>query len=322
MPSNIKNIRLSWIDCVNINLVKDTKLFINPYMFWKGKDEYSKKANIYYKSFCDELNRKCLNWNLNWISKMLGELKEFKYWRLWFSQKSIHWKWNWEVRCKKLYKEITSTRIDTIIKRWINFTDLFWVISELWADCISDAVWNIIVDVLITFTNESLRKSTKKFTQSNFEVKYWSVSKLRWMNKIVNLPIDESWKPFLLTPTNFVTSSYQLSPDRLIEELFIKHKDWQDRLYGIWIQVELEKGKKWITNKDRMSKIKKFWKSVKKILQMYLVKTPIEFAKAKKSIIKRTRSNAKKYKLNIIDIKAEANKKHSIKIKYTKKKES
>lgn len=280
-------------DFVDINLDEDTRLFVNPYLFNKGTDMYVKKAKVIYDDFCWSLQDMCRNGNVVGIEETLSYLHEFQYTRLWYATPQNTWKWNGKERTEHLVNEITNTWLEYIVTRGVHFADFFWIIDNVSSDCLSDAISNIVASVLIDFTQSKVLEAwltPKEMKQE--KIAYWNLEKSSWDYKTVLLPIDEYGKAFLFTPKSMVSSSYHLSPERMLDRWILEYDNLQDLLWKMWITIELWEDVKKLTKKERRDKIKKLKIPTKELLRRFFVTSTREFAQAKRKVIQRTKSLA------------------------------
>lgn len=288
-------------DFVNLDLTKDTKLFLNPYLFRKWTDKFSKWAFKLYKSYCKELRDLCMEWDIQWIESLIDWLSESKLLRFGYSKDSRSWVWLWPKKREDLKNEIIHTWIDYISSsKGLDLCDFFWLIDNISCDCLSDAVGNIILPVLIDFTHQSIEDYWISVDMWEVMINVWNSGTKKRETRVVMLPLDDNLDPFVLTPKRFVTTWYQLDPRRIFSRIFLEGKleDIQDKLYQIGITVDLvSKGKisKWDLEKIILS----FWRPIKEMLREYFVISVSWFAKAKWKFIQAVKNQAKNFKLKV-----------------------
>ncbi len=266
---------------VDINLSRDTRLFIDPVNILKNSDPLSLEAKVIIQNYFSILIGHVSRWEEQKALYILSGLTESNtissFTRLGYS-KSKSWKAIWPDKAKLLYEAIRVSWATDL--RWIE--ELTLMIIWIDKDNISDLITNLIGHLLADYSlKECLSYGWK--TKVKRWILMWSPSKMDWIKRDVEVPYLEN-EYLVFMPKNIVAKTFLLSTDRLITHVLVPHE--QDRLFRAWSAL-CRLLKDWTQWKPLVKDVRNLIECTKSWVRAFLRDNPELLEKYKESLILR-----------------------------------
>lgn len=194
------------LDFVDIDLIKDTELFIDPWLI-KGKDtDFSQESTHYLQSYFEELLKNIHKKNEEKSLELLNHLHEVDWTRLGYSKKGVRGKAIAKEHASQIYNALKQSKaVETEALKDIEDTAL--LIPGIDRDKISDMVTNVIMPILVTYTHEQSRLHGIPFDKKPLRWNFWNSVHKKWEVSVdFHLPSYDG-KPILLVPKAIVSAN-------------------------------------------------------------------------------------------------------------------
>lgn len=219
-------------DIENVRLEKDNRLFMDPYLLYRGKDELSQKGYQKVDNFFKRLLF-CAKQNQDKIAyEMVNNLHEREETRLGYSLQSHHGNGFSKNSGKKIYEEIKENPVfqQGFIQ---DVFDLPILMRKVGNDRISDMITNIIFTDLLAFTVQQCEEYKIPMEEVNLMVKKWDEDKQKWENyRQEYLPIYKDKSPVVFVPKTMVTSLPMFSYEKVYRGFYLPYYEKQEQKLG------------------------------------------------------------------------------------------
>ncbi len=193
----------------NIQMIGDTKLFIDPFVINTTDTLFAENARLYIHSFFRKLLTKLKNGED--ITDEMSGMGENDYTHLGYSDKNKG-RGLGKTLAEKLKESLsTSKAISTGLVGDIE--DMAVFIFGINNDITSDMITNIILEVLVDYTMRVCSANSVPMKEDNV-INYWNIDEEKWKKKEFHLPVFNG-KPVILVP-EFVLKT----------ELSFRHRDF------------------------------------------------------------------------------------------------
>lgn len=222
--SKIFNIPISGhkdLDFVDIDDVKDTKLFIDPYVIQALDDEFCLEAQECINTFFKELFTACKTRNLKRLRYLLKHASEPNETNLGMKSRSRFGKGSTAKELSVLFLEFYKlvSQNPTIESDPLA---LCMYIKNFDKDKMSDLITNIIRKQLYTFTLQQVNKYNIVLTDESVSLGYyWDSHSLTW-EEIKGKPLLSNQGVVLLVPKRIVRSRYIFNVECYIKQYILK----------------------------------------------------------------------------------------------------
>ena len=232
------------LDFVDIDDVKDTKLFIDPYVIQALNDDFCIEAQKCINSFFRELFIACKARNLKRLRELLMHSSEPNETNLGMKSTSIYGKGatagDLSVLFLEFYKLVSQN--PTIEN---NPLALCMYIKNFDKDKMSDLITNIIRKQLYCFTMQQVDKYRLRLSDKTVSLGYyWNYHSLIW-EELKGKPFCANHRMILLVPKRIVRSRYIFNVECYIKQYILKvlQKEHLDNRSDLCTQRETKGGK-------------------------------------------------------------------------------
>lgn len=199
---------------VDIEIDKDTKLFIDPLLIEIASDPWCEQANRSIQSFFDQLFEAYRNGSSVDERELLSHAKEQNGTRLGYGR-GDNGKGNTAEGLLKIFSPLEKMLLS--IRTIQKASDLKILLPGFAEDGLSDLITNILHDQLNLFTTKQLKLYGMK---NNAKIQFWTWNYRKLMWEFVSRPayfIDN--KEVLLVPKNVVRKRYLFSVEQYLERI-------------------------------------------------------------------------------------------------------
>lgn len=209
------------LDFVDIDEVKDTKLFIDPYVIQALDDDFCVEAQKCINTFFKELFFACQTRNRQRLRELLRHSSEPNETNLGMKTKSIYGKGATEGELSTLFFEFYKivSKNPTIDS---NPLALCMYIKNFDKDKMSDLITNIIRKQLYCFTMQQVNKYNIELSNETVSLGYyWNANSLAW-EELKGNPLRTIHGIVLLVPKTIVRSRYIFNVECYIKQYILK----------------------------------------------------------------------------------------------------
>jgi hypothetical protein len=227
---------------LDINLAKDTRLFIDPMNILRNSDPLSLEAKDIIQDYFVLLIEYISKWDEAKALHLLSGLTESNtissFTRLGYATRK-NWKAIWPDKAKMLYDAIKASWAKDL--GWIE--DITFMIMWIDKDNISDLITNLIGRLLADY---SLKECVRYWWASKIrrKVLMWSPAEMDWIKKDVEIPFLKD-EYIIFMPKNLVAKNFLLSTANLLTHVIVPYE--QERHFNAWGALcrLLKDGSKW-----------------------------------------------------------------------------
>lgn len=217
------------ISFLDLNLKKDTRMFIDPINILSNTDQLSLDAKAIIQEYFSLLITHVSKWEETISLRLLTGLKESwtasSLTKLGYS-KNKNWKAIGPDKAKQIYNAIRKSWVKDL--KWIE--DLTLLIEWIDKDNVSDLITNLIWELLIKY-------SMREIVQCNWITKIkkglilWDSDKMEWIKWDRELPYIQN-EYIILTPKNLVRKNFLLNVQKILTHLIVPFE--QEKLLKSW----------------------------------------------------------------------------------------
>ncbi|NFO28832.1 hypothetical protein FDB41_10540 [Clostridium botulinum] len=287
------------LNFVDINLLEDLELFIDPYVFAKLKGEFASKCNNAIINFFNEVITLIRSGDKLNAIRILNGLKEPSETHLGLARHSINGNAVTGKKALKLYTKLSkSNAVKTGNLK--DLSDCELMIKGIGKDNISDITTNIIREYLIEFTEEQCK--LYDIPMVIFKNNIWDKHEKKWVKKEYKLPCVNG-KKVILVPKSIVTDKLILSYENFYNNEILEYYKIREINACTSIVIVLKGGEKTVRKKD----LKKKYPKSKEFVFNFVNNNPqyLELYKERKKILNNIdadeiilKAHEKKHKLN------------------------
>lgn len=241
-------------DFVNVRLEKDNRLFIDPFLIYKSKNQFDKQCYKNIEEFFTILIEYAKKKDDKNAIKLVKNLYEREETRLGYSLKSYSGKGFSKSGGIKLYNALKENHAlqEGLVK---DIFDCNIMLTNLGEDKISDLVTSIIFLKLVEFTEEQCSKYQIPTYEVKINKKCWNADKLIWENISCKLPIDKKENPIVFVPKNITSYKQTFTYENVYQEIYIPYYEQIELNSGNKeLLIEYKNGKKRINRKELKKK--------------------------------------------------------------------
>ena len=194
------------VDFYDIDLKRDNKLFVDPYMIAIARSDLAHKCHNDVVVYFSQLLSFARSNNKEEGYKLVEYLKENNEFRLGYSKDKSRGNGFGEERGRQLFDEIQSS---SATKAGVleDIFDTSVMIKGVGADLISDLTLNIICENLINYTQEQCKRYSIPMELVRLKRPVWSPKANEWVhNYQTMLPVADG-KPIIFVPKDFARST-------------------------------------------------------------------------------------------------------------------
>lgn len=220
MPKFLEHFNIKETDVdgefLNLDLEKDTKLFIDSYYLTWSKNAYCIKALETQRVFMEELMESMKTNNEAKTYELCSHFKEPKSTGIGLSISSFNGKGSDEIKVRKIIDALKQSKAATtgLLQ---DLEELILVIKDIGADTISDITTNICFKHFAEYTLEQCTKLNIKVSETEKEFFYFCEVNKQWKSKKFLLPHPPLGKsktisPVVLLPTEILDDLISYNP--------------------------------------------------------------------------------------------------------------
>lgn len=271
----------------NINLDGDNQKFVDPFVIYLCKDEFSIKCSNDIADYFRELLESVRNNNIprgEYLTKYLQENNEI---RLGYSANEPRGKGLGAKKGKELLTNIRNSKAfqSGLIE---DIFDASIMLDKVGCDRIFDLTVNIILKNLIEFTQHQCRKYNVPMQEQKLRRPVWDSDNKLWeFKRSYLLPVDADNKPIILVPDLYVQDRHVYTYHRFYDLEMMPHYEkiaLNNPSYGL-VRI-LKRGPV-----PAKTKIRKKYPCLKNEVVDYIIIHPEEYFKYKNRQIKYTKLN-------------------------------
>lgn len=236
------------LDFVDINIDRDTPLFVDPFFLGKRKDNWSFEATLTIKSFFQKLIDLIRDGNEEDARDLFEYLREPNSTCLGLSVGNPRGRGVGTEDSDKIYQSLLDSRaIQTGLLQDIEDSVLF--VDNFGKDKLSDMTTNIITKHLIEYTQNQCNLHNIELTSEIPSGYYWDRNTDEWANEYTNMLMWENRK-FLLVPKGIVSFSKAYSTDKYYNKFVLEFLQNEHlRLRSALVQTR-KNGEHYVTKKS------------------------------------------------------------------------
>ncbi|EOU1218619.1 hypothetical protein ABE450_002567 [Clostridium perfringens] len=211
------------LEFIDINLEKDTKLFLDPLLIESNGDEWCKESNMILNNYFDNVFEAYKNNQKDLLYELFSFGREPNETFLGLSECEPKGKGNSADGLMKVFEDILNRGLmeDSLIKKPM---DLCVFVHDFAEDGMSDLVTNVLRKKLNEFTLAQCEKYSIPVSDNKVEVgASWNSATQSWETVIDNVLLYEG-KNILLVPKNIVRKSYVYSVEKYLNKKILEHR--------------------------------------------------------------------------------------------------
>lgn len=211
------------LEFIDINLEKDTKLFLDPSLIESNDDEWCKEANIILNNYFNNVFEAYKNKQNDVLYKLFSFGKEPNETFLGLSESEPKGKGNSAEGLIKVFEDILKRGLieDKLIEKTM---DLCVFVHDFAEDGMSDLVTNVLRKKLNEFTLEQCKIHGIPISDNKVEVGMaWNEITQSWEKIIDNVLLYKD-KKILLVPKRIVRKNYIYSIDTYLNKKILEHR--------------------------------------------------------------------------------------------------
>lgn len=210
------------LDFVDIDLKKDTPLFIDPWLIKDVKIEFCSKSAENLHSYFDEVLTCIRDGNKDRAMELLDNLHEINWTHFGYSVKGMRGKAIAKEHAGQIYYAIKNSKAfkTGALK---DIEDVALLIPGIGKDKISDAVTNICMPMLVAYTNQQAKlHAIPQRVVGRW--KHWDATTKKWeAGDKIELPVYNN-KPILLVPKSVVNIDLAINNEDFYEKYILPYE--------------------------------------------------------------------------------------------------
>ena len=247
--SRLYNIPYQALDFVNISIVKDNLLFIDPLKIKRSGTEMGRICYKKIEEFIDNLLQLAKERKYTELLKIVDNLYERNETRLGYSITSSFGKSFGANGGKYLVQALTNN--DMIMSGKVeDIFDCMMVLPNIAEDKVSDLITSIIFMDLIKYTQEQCKLWNIPTKRIELKKLCWDHKKSEWVHITKKLPVYND-EPIVFVPKKFAGKSFTFSHKRLYRDAIIPiYKDREKKIRGSKYIVKYKNGRKHVLGNE------------------------------------------------------------------------
>ena len=187
------------LDFADIKITDDTRLFIDPWLIKDSKSHFAQRSADYVSTFFQELLKSIGDGDDERAMELLSHLHEINWTRLGYSLKGMRGKAIAEEHADQILHALKASKaVKTKVLKDLEDTAL--LIPGIHKDKISDMITNIIMPLLIEFSNEQAKIHGMPLVPVKVPTYFWDPATRKWFRAQPFMLPEYNGKPVLLVP--------------------------------------------------------------------------------------------------------------------------